>query len=73
MDEREDSTIYKVVVNHEGQYSLWPADRENAPGWNDTGKQGYKAECLEYIEEVRPGTGPRNFRKKSKKGFKQPR
>ena len=29
-DEREDSTIYKVVVNHEEQYSIWPADRENA-------------------------------------------
>jgi MbtH protein len=29
-DEREDTTIYKVVVNHEEQYSIWPADRENA-------------------------------------------
>jgi len=24
-DEREDHTIYKVVVNHEEQYSIWPA------------------------------------------------
>jgi MbtH protein len=23
-DEREDTTIYKVVVNHEEQYSIWP-------------------------------------------------
>src|SRR5437763_1683320 len=29
-DEKEDTTIYKVVVNHEEQYSIWPADRENA-------------------------------------------
>src|SRR5215211_1518704 len=36
-DEREDTTIYKVVVNHEEQYSIWPADRENALGWNDAG------------------------------------
>jgi len=29
MDEdREDNTIYKVVVNDEEQYSIWPADRE---------------------------------------------
>ena len=26
-DEREDTTIYKVVVNHEEQYSIWAADR----------------------------------------------
>jgi MbtH protein len=31
-DDREDTTIYKVVMNHEEQYSIWPADRENALG-----------------------------------------
>ena len=30
-DEQEDTTIYKVVVNHEEQYSLWPANRDTAP------------------------------------------
>ena len=39
-EESEDNTIYKVVVNHEEQYSIWPADRENALGWNDAGKSG---------------------------------
>ena len=28
----EDTTIYKVVVNHEEQYSIWPAERENPLG-----------------------------------------
>ena len=51
-EETEDTTIYKVVMNHEEQYSIWPADRENALGWNDVGKTGTKAECLAYIEEV---------------------
>jgi MbtH protein len=37
-EEREDKTIYKVVFNHEQQHSIWPADRENALGWNDAGK-----------------------------------
>ena len=28
--ENEDKTIYKVVVNHEEQYSIWPAqDRKS--------------------------------------------
>ena len=41
----------KVVVNNEEQYSIWPVDRENAPGWRDAGKVGTKAECLAWIEE----------------------
>jgi MbtH protein len=33
MEGREDNTVYRVVVNHEEQYSIWPAERENALGW----------------------------------------
>ena len=62
-DEDEDRTIYKVVVNHEDQYSIWPADRENPLGWNDAGKQGTKAECLAYIQEVWTDMRPHNRRK----------
>jgi MbtH protein len=61
-DEREDRTIYKVVVNSEDQYSIWPADRENAPGWNDEGKTGTRAECLEYIKEVWTDMRPLHLR-----------
>jgi MbtH protein len=63
-DEREDTTIYKVVVNHEEQYSIWPADRENALGWRDAGKSGPKAECLAYIKEVWTDMRPLSLRKK---------
>ena len=51
-DEREDSTIYKVVMNDEEQFSIWPADRENALGWRDAGKSGSKQDCLDYIKSV---------------------
>lgn len=60
----EDQTIYKVVVNHEEQYSIWPADRENALGWIDAGKTGIKSECLEYIKEVWTDMRPLSLRKK---------
>lgn len=44
---------YKVVINHEEQYSIWPADRENPSGWKDAGRVvGSKREALDYIEEV---------------------
>ena len=46
-DERDEQEMqrYKVVVNDEEQYSIWPADRENPAGWRDAGKQGTKDEC----------------------------
>ncbi len=58
-----DETIYRVVVNHEEQYSIWPAYRENAPGWRDAGKSGSKAECLDYIKEVWTDMRPLSLRK----------
>ena len=51
-------TTYKVVVNHEEQYSIWPADRENPPDWNDAGERGSSQACLAYIQEVRPDRRP---------------
>ena len=63
-DDREDKTIYKVVVNHEEQYSIWPADRENPLGWKDAGKTGSKEECLAYSKEVWTDMRPLSLRKK---------
>jgi MbtH protein len=63
-DEQEDKTIYKVVLNHEEQYSIWPAHRENALGWKDAGKSGTKEECLAYIKEVWTDMRPLSLRKK---------
>jgi MbtH protein len=64
MEEQEDDTIYKVVVNHEEQYSIWPAYRELPLGWKEAGKEGKKQECLAYIEEVWTYMRPLSLRKK---------
>ncbi len=63
-NEEEDKTIYKVVINHEEQYSLWPADRESPFGWRDVGKRGLKPECLAYIKEVWTDMRPLSLRKR---------
>lgn len=63
-DTQEDTTIYKVVVNHEEQHSIWPAHREIPLGWFDAGKTGLKPECLEYIKEVWTDMRPLSLRKK---------
>lgn len=62
--DQEDTTIYKVVVNDEEQYSIWSAEKENPLGWKDVGKTGLKSECLEYIKEVWTDMRPLSLRKK---------
>lgn len=48
--DREDAT-FKVLVNHEEQYSLWPDYKAVPAGWREAGRQGSKAECLAFIEK----------------------
>lgn len=62
-DEKEDKTIYRVVVNHEEQYSIWPAHKEMPLGWRDAGKTGLKAECLAHVKEVWTDMRPLSVRK----------
>ncbi len=66
-EEIQDTTIYKVVVNHEEQYSIWAVERENPLGWHDSGKSGLKAECLEYIKQVWTDMRPLSLRKEMEK------
>jgi uncharacterized protein YbdZ (MbtH family) len=70
--DREDNTIYKVVVNHEEQYSIWPEYKENPLGWKDVGKIGPKADCLSYIKEVWTDMRPLSLRKKMEELAKNP-
>ena len=62
-DEADDTTTYKVVVNHEEQYSIWPVERENPPGWRDVGKVAPKADCLAYINDVWTDMRPLSLRR----------
>ncbi|MEP6919456.1 MAG: MbtH family protein [Acidobacteriota bacterium] len=64
----DDTTIYKVVINHEEQYSIWPAGRDNPLGWRDAGRSGLKAECLEYIKEVWTDMRPLSLRQRGEDG-----
>jgi MbtH protein len=46
------SELHQVVVNHEEQYSIWPAHRELPKGWHGVSKTGTREECLTHIEQV---------------------
>jgi uncharacterized protein YbdZ (MbtH family) len=70
--DKEDTTIYKVVVNHEEQYSIWPEYKEIPLGWKDVGKVGLKADCLTFIKEVWTDMRPLSLRKKMEEMAKNP-
>ena len=55
---------YKVVLNHEEQYSIWPDGKANAPGWTDEGTAGTKDECLAHIEQVWVDMRPLSLRRR---------
>ena len=59
----EDTITYRVVMNHEEQYSIWSVHREIPAGWTDVGRTGSKKECLDYIEEVWTDMRPLSVRK----------
>lgn len=47
----DDDAAYLVLVNDEGQYSLWPAYLAVPAGWKETGPRGKRAACLAWIDE----------------------
>jgi MbtH protein len=61
-DDDNDKRAYKVLVNHEEQYSLWPAEKENPAGWRDAGRDGNKEECLQFVREVWTDMRPLSLR-----------
>ncbi|MFV3370857.1 MbtH family protein [Pseudomonas sp. NY15435] len=65
--DREDA-VYKVLVNGEEQYSLWPDYKEVPAGWREAGKQGSKADCLAFVEANWTDMRPLSLRQKMAEG-----
>jgi len=70
--DKEDTTIYNVVINEEEQYSIWPDYKEIPRGWAHVGKCGPKAECLAYIKEVWRDMRPLSLRQHMEELAKNP-
>jgi MbtH protein len=52
---------YCVLINGEGQYSLWPAFKEVPAGWTAVGPRGARKECLDYVEANWTDMRPRSL------------
>ena len=42
---------YLVLINEEGQHSLWPATIVIPTGWLEVGTRGQREACLAWINE----------------------
>jgi MbtH protein len=52
---------YLVLINAEGQYSLWPSFREVPAGWTAVGPRGQRKDCLDYIERMWTDMRPKSL------------
>lgn len=60
--DRKVPTPYAVVVNDEGQYSIWPLKKDLPLGWQATGFSGKKEDCLFHIRVVWTDIRPKSLR-----------
>jgi len=58
--ENDDAT-YLVLVNHEGQYSLWPTFAEVPAGWTVAKSEDGRQACLDYINETWTDMRPKSL------------
>ncbi len=53
---------FRVLVNAEEQYSIWPADLQVPGGWTDTGVTASKYDCEKYLEQNWTDLRPKSLR-----------
>lgn len=58
-----ETTQFRVVINHEEQYSIWPDYKAIPEGWKSVGIEGDKQTCLDYIEATWTDMRPLSLRK----------
>ena len=58
--------LYQVVINHEQQYSIWPAGRSAPAGWTSAGFAGSLEECTAYVDQVWTDMRPLSLRAEQK-------
>jgi MbtH protein len=56
----DDLADYLVLVNDEGQHSIWPTFAAVPGGWQEV-YSGPRAQCLEYIEKNWTDMRPRSL------------
>jgi MbtH protein len=58
-----DGDLFKVIINDEEQYSIWPEQKETPAGWREVGFTGSKVEVSAYIDQHWTDMRPLSLRK----------
>ena len=57
----DEKLLFKVLVNDEGQHSLWPAFADVPAGWEVRVQDSPRSDCLSFIEENWTDMRPRSL------------
>jgi MbtH protein len=61
-DNQQAGEAFRVLVNGEEQYSLWPDRRPVPAGWSDCAVAGTRDSCLAYIRQTWTDMRPKSLR-----------
>ncbi len=55
-----DGDAFVVLLNSQGQYSLWPAGKQTPAGWSVALQRATRVQCLAFVEaqwtDMRPNS-----------------
>jgi MbtH protein len=57
----DEDALFFVLINNEGQYSLWPIFVDVPPGWTKAYGEKSRSECMRFIEENWTDMRPRSL------------
>jgi MbtH protein len=63
----DEKGTFHVLVNDEGQHSLWPAWKDVPAGWTIVHESDTRAACLDYVEKNWTDLRPKSLIEKMKK------
>jgi MbtH protein len=68
----DENAVYHVLVNDEGQHSLWPSFKEVPQGWTIVHESDSRAACLEYINQHWTDMRPKSLIERMKQQEEDP-
>jgi MbtH protein len=69
----DENGVYHVLVNDEGQHSLWPTFVDVPKGWTIVHKADTRAACLEFINQNWTDMRPNSLIKSMQEAAQQDR
>jgi MbtH protein len=54
--------VYRVIVDAQDRYSLWPLHKDGVAGWRDTSITGTREHCLAEVRQAWTDMRPKSLR-----------